>query len=173
MAVINLSSVSINEVHKLIQISISTFEETFATQNTAKDMADCIATKFGHISISNEINNPNSEFYLLTYNSIIAGYLKLNYGIAQTELQTQNCIEIERIYILEAYKNQKLGTNLLQKAIEIAKQKKVNFIWLGVWEHNTKAITFYTHKGFKAFATHPYKLGNDVQMDIMMKLIME
>ncbi|HCX09280.1 MAG TPA: GNAT family N-acetyltransferase, partial [Hyphomonas sp.] len=45
----------------------------------------------------------------------------------------------------------------------------VNWVWLGVWEHNQKAIAFYAHQGFEPFGRHSFRLGDDVQIDVMMR----
>jgi ribosomal protein S18 acetylase RimI-like enzyme len=53
--------------------------------------------------------------------------------------------------------------------LAIARKKNVNYVWLGVWELNQKAISFYTKNGFVAFSAHSFWLGDDEQTDIMMK----
>jgi len=58
---------------------------------------------------------------------------------------------------------------LFQKALDIAAQKEVDFVWLGVWENNAKAIRFYRKNGFVIFDKHVFMLGNDKQTDLMMK----
>jgi ribosomal protein S18 acetylase RimI-like enzyme len=54
--------------------------------------------------------------------------------------------------------------------MQIAKEVKAEYIWLGVWEENNKAIHFYTKNGFIPFDKHIFKLGDEEQTDIMMKL---
>ena len=44
------------------------------------------------------------------------------------------------------------------------------YIWLGVWEKNLRALSFYRKNGFVAFDKHIFKLGNDIQTDILMKI---
>ena len=72
--------------------------------------------------------------------------------------------------MLQSFHGKKLGQALYEKAIQIANEKKVQYLWLGVWEKNNKAIQFYKKNGFVQFDTHIFKLGNDEQTDIMMKL---
>lgn len=117
------------------------------------------------------MQNSNSEFYFLYFQNELAGYLKINIGKAQTELQNESALEIERIYVLQQFQGKQLGQALMQKAIDIAKQKKCTYLWLGVWEKNTKAISFYLKQGFVQFDRHVFKLGNDIQNDILMKKI--
>ncbi|MEY4459269.1 MAG: hypothetical protein RIT38_474, partial [Bacteroidota bacterium] len=91
-------------------------------------------------------------------------------GASQTELKDNTALEIERIYVAKAFHGKKIGQLLYDKAIEVAKVKMVEYIWLGVWEENHRAINFYTKNGFVAFDKHIFVLGEDAQTDIMMKL---
>jgi len=59
---------------------------------------------------------------------------------------------------------------LYNNAIKIAKQKNAEYVWLGVWEENYRALKFYKKNGFVEFDKHIFKLGNEEQTDIMMKL---
>ena len=114
-----------------------------------------------------------SEFYFAQLNDENIGYLKINTGEAQTEKQEKNALEIERIYVLNEYHGKNVGQILYQKALEIANQNSNDFVWLGVWEENKRAIRFYEKNGFVAFDKHIFNLGNDAQTDIMMKLILK
>ncbi len=86
------------------------------------------------------------------------------------EIKDKNYLEIERIYVLKEYHGKKVGQLLYENAIKIAKSKNAEYVWLGVWEKNPRAIRFYEKNGFVAFDKHIFKLGNDKQTDIMMKL---
>lgn len=89
---------------------------------------------------------------------------------SQTELKDSKSFEIERIYVLKEYQGKDVGQLLYQKALAIAKQSNVEYIWLGVWEKNVRAINFYKKNGFVTFDTHIFKLGDEQQTDFMMKL---
>jgi ribosomal protein S18 acetylase RimI-like enzyme len=43
-------------------------------------------------------------------------------------------------------------------------------MWLGVWEHNPRAIAFYHKHGFVDVGDHVFLLGEDPQTDIIMEL---
>jgi ribosomal protein S18 acetylase RimI-like enzyme len=100
----------------------------------------------------------------------VIGYLKLNVGASQTEVKDNDAIEIERIYVLKSFQGKRVGQLLFDKAIQIAKEQNAEFVWLGVWEENKKAIQFYTKNGFVEFDQHVFVLGDEAQTDIMMKL---
>jgi len=116
------------------------------------------------------LTNPNSEFYFALFDNKVIGYLKINFGQAQTELKDKKALEIERIYVLKKFHGKKVGQILYDTAFKIAKQTGANYLWLGVWEKNPRAINFYKKNGFVEFDKHIFKLGDDEQTDIMMKL---
>ena len=117
-----------------------------------------------------ELTEKNSEFYFSSIDGEINGYLKINFGDSQTELKDSRALEIERIYVSKEFHGKNVGQLLYDKAIKIAKQKDVEYVWLGVWEENPRAIRFYKKNGFIEFDKHIFKLGDDEQTDIMMKL---
>ncbi len=171
---IQITEVGIGDLIKLQTISRSTFAQTFDEHNNPDDMQAYLNASFSAEKLSAELNNKNSAFYFAIDNNIntVVGYLKVNTGDAQSEKKDLNAFEIERIYVDKAYFGKKVGQILFDKAIEIAKSKKVSYVWLGVWEENHRALAFYTKNGFVAFDKHLFKLGNDEQTDIMMKLIL-
>lgn len=125
---------------------------------------------FSSEKLSDELNNKNSEFYFAALDNNVIGYLKLNFGQSQTELKDDKALEIERIYVLKEFHGKNVGQLLYDKAMQIARQINANYVWLGVWEENSRAISFYKKNGFVEFGKHIFKLGNDEQTDIMMKL---
>lgn len=172
MVFISIAPASIDDLTKLQTISRSTFAQTFNEHNNPEDMQAYLNNSFSAEKLSAELNNKNSAFYFAIDNNLntVVGYLKVNTGDAQSEKKDLNAFEIERIYVDKTYFGKKVGQLLFDKAIEIAKSKKVSYVWLGVWEENHRALAFYTKNGFKAFDKHLFKLGNDVQSDILMKL---
>lgn len=162
--------IDLDRVEDLQKIGKQTFFETFADTNSEEDMQKYLEESFALEKLENELKNPNSEFYFAKDNEKVVGYLKINFGDSQTELKDNSALEIERIYVLKDYHGKKVGQKLYEKAIEIAKEKAVEYVWLGVWEENHRAIKFYQKNGFEAFDKHIFVLGNDEQTDIMMKL---
>ena len=161
---------SIKQIDKLQKIGHQTFYETFSSENTEEDMMKYLNDQFSTNKLKSQLTDNNSEFYFAMLENRVIGYLKINCGDSQTENINDLAFEIERIYVLREFHGKKVGQLLFDKAIEIAKQKEVDYVWLGVWEQNPRAINFYRKNGFVAFDKHIFKLGDDEQTDIMMKL---
>jgi ribosomal protein S18 acetylase RimI-like enzyme len=157
------------EADTLLALSRKTFFDSFAHLNTVENMEAYASNAFTLPRIQAELNTPGSHFYFAMLNGQITGYIKINLGVAQTDLQDGNALEVERIYVLTEYHGKKIGHELLNFAFQMAKDKGLQYVWLGVWEHNQKALSFYEKHGFKVFGSHPFMLGSDRQIDLMMK----
>jgi ribosomal protein S18 acetylase RimI-like enzyme len=167
---IEIKKATLSDLATLQNISKQSFTETFAAINTPENMEKYLQESFNTTQLTAEINNPNSPFYIAFWNTEPIGYLKLNLGDAQTEVVEDTTLEIQRIYVLQAFHGKKIGQLLLDEAIKIAQQIPVNSIWLGVWEENHRALQFYTKNGFVTFDKHLFILGDDQQTDLLMKL---
>jgi ribosomal protein S18 acetylase RimI-like enzyme len=170
---LTIRKVTIADINKLQSVSRQTFFETFAEVNTAANMQKYLDENLSLERLQAELNNPESEFYFASNNEQIVGYLKINVGQAQNELQDNNALELERIYVLKEYQGSGVGQVLFDIAIQVARRRRSEFLWLGVWEKNFKALKFYERFGFIEFDKHIFLLGDDIQTDIMMKLLLK
>ena len=169
MGIYSIAKCTLKEIETVIDISKKTFYETFAGENTKEDMEEYIKENLSYNRIKSEIENSDSKFYIVKNNDEVLAYMKINFNKAQTEKNHDNTLEIQRIYVLQKYKGKKIGKMLIEEAKKIAMENSLRYIWLGVWEKNYSAIKFYEKQGFKNFDTHIFKLGNDEQIDNLMK----
>jgi diamine N-acetyltransferase len=170
MTNLKIKKVTLSDLNQLQNIARQTFYETFIEVNTQENVNKYLDASFSEAKLTAELNDRNSEFYFAKINDNIIGYLKVNFGPSQTELKDDKAMEIERIYVIREFHGKKAGQLLFEKAGEIAHQKKAEYIWLGVWEKNIRAISFYRKNGFYEFDRHIFKLGDEKQTDLMMKI---
>ena len=158
---------------ELRELSRKTFTDAFASGNNPEDLKLYLDTAFSEENLRRELLNPLSEFYFGKIDGKTIGYFKVNLGDAQTDFQDEDGMELERIYVTGDFQNQQIGQKMLDTVIEMAVQRKMRYLWLGVWEENTRAIEFYLRNHFELSGSHPYMVGNDLQTDKIMKLILE
>lgn len=172
MANITIEQVKTAVVSRLQHIGRATFSETFSDLNTPEDMNQYLVESFSIEKLKAELSHPGSQFYFAVADGKDIGYLKVNFRDAQTEKLEGNTLEIERIYVLKDFHGQQVGQLLYDKAIQVATEFKADYVWLGVWEENQRAISFYRKNGFTAFGSHAFQLGADEQTDILMKKVL-
>ena len=167
---LKIQKISKIELKSLQKIAQESFFETYAALNTVDKMNHYLKHNLSLSKLKEEFNNPSSAFYFAKVENREVGYLKVNIGNAQTEPIFENALEIERIYVLEQFQKRKVGKQLLEKAVKIAKEQKLERIWLGVWIKNPNAITFYKKQGFKECGTHVFQFVDEAQTDVLMTL---
>lgn len=170
MSEFKIRKLFVKDLSQLREISIRTYRQAFDESNTEQNMLDYINTSFSEEKLTLELQNPYSEFFFVEHEDKPIGYLKLNLGKAQNEFKEDDALEIERIYVDEAFHGKRIGQLLFDHCIAFAKEKGVKYAWLGVWEHNTKAMKFYEKNGLEVFDQHPFRMGDEVQTDLLMKL---
>ena len=153
----------------LLEISRQTFFDTFGEVNTNEDMNHYLEVNLSIDQLTLEFCNPSTSFYFAKNCNEILAYIKLNEAKAQTEKRDIPSMEIERIYVRKEYQNRGVGQFLLDKSIQITKDKQLKLIWLGVWEHNVSALRFYERNQFQFFGKHSFILGSDEQTDLLME----
>ena len=122
---IQIEKVNLTDLKSLQKIGRRTFQETFGNVNSEEDMQNYLKEGFSTEKLTSELENKDTEFYFALLNSEIIGYLKINFAEAQTEIKDKNALEIERIYVLQEFHGKQVGHVLFEKALEIAKEKKL------------------------------------------------
>ena len=164
-----IRKVEIADVEVLAKIAKQTFRETFAHDNTEEQLQEYFEEAYNLRVLSTELEDPDSETYFIMHEEEIAGFLKVNWGNAQTERELENAFEIQRLYVLQTYQGFGLGKQLFEFALEHAEKNGFSWAWLGVWEHNTKAQVFYYRYGFEKFSQHRFMVGQKVDTDWLLK----
>lgn len=144
------------DIPALSNLCADTFRETFSHDNTEEELQAFFDEAYNHDVLKRELDHDESETYLAYVDDVLAGYLKINWGDAQTERKLENAFEVQRIYVLKEYHGQGVGKALLEKALRIAESGNFSWAWLGVWEKNYKAQHFYTQYGFEKFGEHQF-----------------
>ncbi len=152
----------------LVDISRRTFYDSFARFNTKENMDKFMNEQLTKERIIAEVNDPSYIFLIAWGGDEPLGYVCMRKSHMPPGLYYREAMEISRIYVEQKAIGMGVGHALMQKSIDIAKEKNIQVIWLGVWEENQRAIDFYHKWGFKRFSQHIFMLGDDVQTDWLM-----
>ncbi|MEX8547697.1 MAG: GNAT family N-acetyltransferase [Mucilaginibacter sp.] len=158
------------EAAQFAKFSSDLFAETFNKFNDPQDMENYLAEAFNLKKIEQELANPNTYCFYATKNSMPIGCIKVI--IADASFTGIKSVELSRLYVSKEYHKQKIGATLMAFAIDFAIKNQAQKLWLGVWEHNQKAIDFYHKWGFIKTGIHNFKLGNDVQQDWLLEKVL-
>jgi ribosomal protein S18 acetylase RimI-like enzyme len=158
------------DLASLLDVAQTSFVQAFTEGNKPENVQAYLSQAFTSVQLEKEWRNPASTFLLASLEGKLVGYTKVNLAAAQTDVQDPESLEVARLYTLEEVWGRGVGQFLLDAALAFAKEKGKTFVWLGVWEHNARAIRFYEKNGFKTFGSHPFPFGDEIQNDWLMRV---
>ena len=167
---LQLSEADFADLASLLDLAQTSFVQAFTEGNKPENVQAYLSQAFTSVQLEKEWRNPASTFLLASLEGRLVGYTKVNLAAAQTDVQDPDSLEVARLYTLEEVWGKGVGQFLLDAALDFAKEKGKTFVWLGVWEHNARAIRFYEKNGFKAFGSHPFPFGDEIQNDWLMRV---
>ncbi|QKG54483.1 GNAT family N-acetyltransferase [Hymenobacter sp. BRD67] len=118
-----------------------------------------------------QLQNADNTFLLAEMQGRLVGYAlaaknsTLGLAAASTAMAWQ--LEIKQLYIVEEWIGTGLGAALMRRCLDLAQAESCTAVVLGVWEHNERAKAFYQRFGFREVGEVAFKLGQDVQRDLI------
>lgn len=147
-----------------------TFVEAFAAVNTPEDMSAYCDAAFTTAHLAAELADRAARFLVAESSGEAVGYAKLYEGEAPKVVAGPGPIELARLYVVDAAIGRGVGSGLMRACLSRAVAGGFETMWLGVWEHNARALAFYRRFGFREVGSHPFRLGEDVQTDLLVEL---
>jgi diamine N-acetyltransferase len=153
----------------LTEIGARTFSETFAADNTPENMAAYLAASFNSKLQAAELGDTRFIFLIAELDGLAVGYAKLHSGKAADGVEGEKPIELVRLYVSKEWLRHGVGEALMRACIAESCQQGYQTLWLGVWERNNRARSFYRKWEFREVGEYIFQLGNDPQTDILMQ----
>ena len=168
-----IRSATLEDAAMLRELGEITFRATFTGTTSGENLESYLAEAFTCEKLVQEINDPLAIFFIAECDGKAVAYLKLNQGHPPDCISDKEALEIERLYVHEEFIAQKIGAQLMQKALTFGAENNHQTIFLGVWEHNERAKVFYHKWGFKRIGEHVFQMGDDPQIDWWMERSLE
>lgn len=165
---LHIRRATVQDASLLQRLSEVTFYDTFKDTCTEEDMAGYLEEYYNLALITRELADPTDYYFLIYDGDTAAGYMRLKEEESEVEMiRSYRAMELKRIYVDKAFLGRRMGTVLMNFALDFAREKKYEVLWLGVWEYNHRARAFYGKFGFKETGqSHPFPIGNTPQTDI-------
>lgn len=153
---------------QLARLAEATFRAAFGATNTSEDMDLHCRTRYSEVIQSGEISDPGMLTLLSDGAEGLAGFAQLRWDGSPECVRARCPGEIQRLYVANEWHGKGIAHDLMKACIEALKARGSDVAWLGVWEHNPRAIAFYGKYGFVEVGDHVFAVGNDPQRDIVM-----
>jgi diamine N-acetyltransferase len=158
------------EFAELAELEELTFRSRWTANYKTEDLEFFLADKFSAATIKTELEDPLNKHWVSEENRKLTGFVKVRAETGDAKkLSGFLNIELCRLYIIDEKFGTGLGRALMQTALDYAMQKKFDYMWLGVWQENDRALKLYRSLGFEHFDEHEYIVGKQVDHDWLMK----
>jgi ribosomal protein S18 acetylase RimI-like enzyme len=157
-----------SDARQLSSLAEATFRDTFEATNSPEDMALHCRTSYGEAVQAAEIADPDMVTLVCESPGTLVGFAQLRWGGAPRCVVAAAPGEIQRLYVAREFHGMGVARMLMLACLDEMQARRSDVVWLGVWEHNPRAIAFYRKFGFAEVGEHIFSLGRDPQRDIVM-----
>lgn len=166
---IRIRKAKIEEVPAVLELAIEVYTDTFAEHNSPENLQAFFNDVYTFEKFKEEFHEHDSVLYIALDDLKIIGFLRLRLNAEVNHQLGKNHIELHRLYIHRDYQGGSVSKLFMEEALSYAKEKEYEWIWLGVWEKNFRAQKFYAKFGFEKFGSHTFQMGDDPQVDWLLK----
>ncbi len=157
-----------NDAISLANYAEHTFRETFTPTNLTTNIDMHCLKNFTFEIQQQEILNSKIITLLAEVEGRLVGFAQLKLESSVNSIKAHRPSELYRLYVSKEQQGSGLAHKIIREVLLTASNANSDYIWLGVWERNPKAITFYQKYGFNVVGEHVFKLGLDPQCDLIM-----
>lgn len=151
----------------LDRIFDTSFRETFAHLYRAADLESFLSS-FGVEDWEVELRNPAYAFRIGEADGEPVGYVKL--GPLKLPIETdRRAILLDQLYILKDYHGVGIAHALMDWALEEARRRGAEEMYLTVYVDNQRARRFYDRYGFVPVGRYDFMVGSHADEDIIMR----
>ena len=145
---ITIRRAGIDDANLIAVLGTTTFYEAYFEQDVPAALANYILESFSPDQIRVELEEPESEFFILFLDGKAVGYSKLREDPSGPDVTSANAVELQRFYLVERAYGKGLAEILLDHLLGRARERGFDMVWLGVWTENKRAQRFYEKHGF-------------------------
>lgn len=157
-----------SDASALAELAECTFREAFSADNSHADMDEHCRMNFRTDVQQQEIADANTVTILAESDGEMIGFAQVRLFSPKDSVPGNATSELYRIYVAGKWHGRGAAQQLMTEVMTSVTDTNSDWMWLGVWEHNSKAIAFYRKCQFEAVGEHSFLLGSDLQRDLIM-----
>ena len=156
LRMVSIRKATEKDYNSIISIGKVSIEESHRGSCSAEDMDEYLEKNYNSDAIEAELNDANNIYYIINYKDEPVGFSKIILDAKHPNIVAENVTKLDRIYLLKEYYGLKLGLELLNFNIDLAKDNNQSGMWLYTWIGNTRAVNFYLKAGFTIIGSHKF-----------------
>jgi diamine N-acetyltransferase len=163
---IEIRRATTSDAAALAELAARTFADTFAAKNRPEDIEAYLVKTYGEALQRREIEDPSVVTLLVEDGGMLVAFAQLRRSDSE-----HGQVELARFYVHREHHGRGIAQRLMDASVDAARELGGATLWLGVWEHNPRAIRFYEKCGFRDVGSQPFLVGSDLQTDRVMTFV--
>jgi ribosomal protein S18 acetylase RimI-like enzyme len=169
-SIITIRTATHTDAAALARFGARTFRETFEPDNRPEDVTAYVEAAYSEERQRAELDDPARATLMAESSVGLAAYAQIRVSDPPDCVSGPAPIELLRFYVDRPWHGRGIAHTLMAAVVTAATERGARTLWLGVWEHNARAIAFYRKHRFRDVGSHEFVLGTDHQTDRIMVL---
>lgn len=159
-----------NDAADLATLGAATFTQTFGHLYPPEDLEFFLQRTHTRAAWEPVLGDPSSATWLAFVDSAKPiGFARAG----KCKLPVENCEpaagELQQLYVLAQYHNLRIGTKLMELALEWLDAQGHAPLYIGVWSENFGAQRFYARYGFSKVGEYGFPVGQTIDQEFILK----
>jgi ribosomal protein S18 acetylase RimI-like enzyme len=147
------------------------FTETFGHTYAPENLAAFLAARFTPERQHAEITDPDALMLVACGGHFVGGYLYAAPVDLPIEIADPAAVQINRVYVHPDHHGGGAARGLMDAALDWARERGTQELYLTVAPDNARAIAFYRRYGFEIVGAYAFIVGDHVDDDRIMRAV--
>ena len=121
---------------------------TYATNGIRPLLVREVATLFSVDVVRSFLAAEHTHCLVVERAGHLIGFAQMRVGAVHASVPSTGPCELERLYVLQCFAGQGVGSALLATCESVATAHDATTVWLTAWVHNARALAFYARRGY-------------------------
>lgn len=146
---------------RLSALSTEVWLDTYVTDGLRPSLTQEVERLFSLQAQIDTLGKVGTAILVAEQNNLIIGYAQLKYDARHARVPSHASVELEHLYVQKSLTQQGVGKLLLSRAEAMASSYGADTLWLTAWVRNTRALEFYTCRGYDDLGATLYCFDNE------------
>ncbi len=147
-------------------IARATFIETFGTLYSLENLAGFLA-QGTDAAYAAELADPDIEVRFAEDQGVAVGFCKISSLKLPANPEGRKAMELRQLYVFRPWHGVGIADVLTRWALDRARTRGADEVWLSVYTQNPRARRFYARHGFEEIAPYKFMVGTQADEDVL------
>jgi len=165
------------DAHRVSALAIETFPLACPPGTTQENIDQFCTAKLSPTSFEAYLADPGIRIWFAGHEDELLGYVMSVSGepgdpVIAEAVSARPTVEISKIYVRASAHGSGIAQQLMSVAVESARAKGAQSVWVGVNQQNERANTFYERNGFLVVGERRFQVGDSLEEDFVREKVL-